>query len=226
MESRIDPSISFMLTRCRRYAREYCVHVEHEHVGIEGSEVPRVLRVLQVHPPRRGERGPHAGRARRQDAVEHVHAERDRLQHRRRIADAHQVAGLVGRHGAGDRRKRLEHQLVRLADRVAADAVAGQVELRRAARRSRGAGPRRRRPARCRRAPGLLGCEQPCSGPPTRRCARRRQPPAPSRRGTAGTGRAASRCRRRDPAGCACCPRASRSASSRRGSSGTRPRRR
>jgi hypothetical protein len=37
-DSRIDPSISFMLTRCRRYAREYCVQVVHVHVGSSGPK--------------------------------------------------------------------------------------------------------------------------------------------------------------------------------------------
>ena len=72
--------------------------------------------------PRIGERV--AARARRQDAIEHVDAARHRGEDIVGLADAHQIARLVGGkldHGFLDGR---EHHVLRLAHREAADGIA------------------------------------------------------------------------------------------------------
>ena len=93
----------------------------------------------------------------RQHAVEQVDAEGDGLDERRRVADAHQVARAVGRQVGERGGEGRQHLGPGLAHRQAADAVAVEVELDRAPRRSRPAAPRRCRPGRCRTAPGRRG---------------------------------------------------------------------
>ena len=67
--------------------------------------------------------------ARRQDAVEHVHAGQDRREDVRRHADAHQVAGPVRRQQRGGISDRLDHLLVALADAQAAEGIAVEADV-------------------------------------------------------------------------------------------------
>ena len=130
-------------------------------------------------------------------AVELVDTERDRLDERGGIADAHEVPGprfRQVRRGRGDRR---DHLVTGLADREPSDAVAVEVELDGAQRALRSATPRRPHPARCRTAPDRPGGARPGRRRPTPRFARRR-PGSPTRAtGAAGTRRAPSGCRHR-----------------------------
>ena len=94
------------------------------------------------------------GQAGRQHAVHHVDAPRHRVDHAQRIAEPHEVPGLVrGQLGDGGLERR-EHHVAGLADREAADARSRRSRARRCAPPTPCAAPRRRRPARCRTAPG------------------------------------------------------------------------
>ena len=144
-----------------------------------------------------GQRRAVAAEAGLQDAVELVDAEGDRLDQRRRVADAHQVAravgGQVGERG-GERRQHLGARSRRPTGRRCRSR---RSRARRSRWRSRPAATRRCRPARCRTAPGRRGGGRRGPAPPTPRCARR---PARRRRAgsaAAGTRRAPSGCRRR-----------------------------
>ena len=96
--------------------------------GIDGAVVVSKARVTEVEATLAGERRAHTAGTRRQHAVKHVDAHAHAAHERSRVADAHQVARLVLGHVLGSqRRQRLEHGLVVLAHRVAADAVAGEV---------------------------------------------------------------------------------------------------
>ena len=96
--------------------------------GVDGAVVVRKARVAEVKATLTRKRRTHAAGARRQHAVEHVDAHANAAHERGRVANAHEVARLVLGHVFGNqRRQRLEHGLVVLAHRVAADAVAGEV---------------------------------------------------------------------------------------------------
>ena len=94
--------------------------------GVERAEIARELRVAHVHAAGRRERRAHAGRACGQHAVEHVHALAHRAHQRGGVAHAHQVARTILGARAGHVAQRLEHHLVVLAHRVAADAEAAE----------------------------------------------------------------------------------------------------
>ena len=88
----------------------------------------RKTRVAEVEATLAGEGRAHAAGARRQHAVEHVDAHAHTAHKRRRVADTHQVARLVLGHVlTRERCQRLEHGLVVLAHRIAADAVTREV---------------------------------------------------------------------------------------------------
>ena len=88
----------------------------------------RKARVAEVKATFTGERRTHSAGARRQHAVEHVDTHANAAHERGRVADAHEVARLVLRHVLGNQRcQRLEHGLVVLAHRIAADAVTREV---------------------------------------------------------------------------------------------------
>ena len=96
--------------------------------GIDGAVVVRKARVAEVEATLAGERRAHTAGARRQHAVEHVDAHAHTAHEGGGVADAHQVARLVLGHVlTHERRQRLEHSLVVLAHRVAANAVTGEV---------------------------------------------------------------------------------------------------
>ena len=84
--------------------------------------------VAQVELPRAQQRLPVAGNARRQHAVEDIHAARNPLDEVFRRPHAHQIAGLVARQLRRGESKRAQHRLLRLADGEAADGVAGEIE--------------------------------------------------------------------------------------------------
>ena len=69
-------------------------------------------------------RGAHAGRARGQHAVEHVHALAHRADERRGVADTHQVTRAIVGQRLAHIAERLEHHVMRLAHRIAANAEA------------------------------------------------------------------------------------------------------
>ena len=69
-----------------------------------------------------------AAGARRQHAVEHVDAARDRFEDVVGRADAHQVARAVGRQLRHHRLEHVEHHRLRLADREPADGVAVEAD--------------------------------------------------------------------------------------------------
>jgi hypothetical protein len=56
-----------------------------------------------------------------QDAVEHVHAARHRVDEILRLPDSHEIAGLIRREQAGDELGEIVHRGLRLADRHTAD---------------------------------------------------------------------------------------------------------
>ena len=96
--------------------------------GIDGAVVVHKTRVAEVEATLAGERRAHAAGARRQHAVEHVDAHAHTAHEGGGVADAHQVARLVLGHVlAYERCQGLEHGLVVLAHRVAANAVTGEV---------------------------------------------------------------------------------------------------
>ena len=96
--------------------------------GVDGAVVVRKARVAEVKATFTGERRTHAAGARRQHAVEHVDAHTHTAHEGGGVADAHQVARLVLGHVlAYERCQSLEHGLVVLAHRVAADAITGEV---------------------------------------------------------------------------------------------------
>jgi hypothetical protein len=96
---------------------------------VEGLVEFGIARRLGLEAPGRGEGGAVAAEAGLHHAVELVDAERDRLDERRRVADAHQVAGPVGRQLFERRGERRQHLLAGLADRQPADAVAVEADL-------------------------------------------------------------------------------------------------
>ena len=67
--------------------------------------------------------------ARRQDAVEHVHAALDHLEDALRVADAHEVARLLGGEERRGVRDGLEHRVAGLPHAEPAERVAVEVEL-------------------------------------------------------------------------------------------------
>ena len=107
--------------------------------------------VAQVQPARRGERGAGAGRAGRQDAVEHVDAGPDHAQDPLGVADPHEVARLL--RGQERRRPAGRARTSRPGSpRPRARRARGRrSRARRSPRSSGGAAPGRRRPARSRR---------------------------------------------------------------------------
>ena len=90
--------------------------------------VAGVARVAEVDPPAGGQRRSRPRRSRRQHAVEHVDPARDHLQDPFRIADAHEVARLVGRQQRRRPADDIEHLVPVLTDREAAEGVAVEVE--------------------------------------------------------------------------------------------------
>ena len=95
---------------------------------VERAAVVREARVAEVEAPLAREGRSRARGARGQHAVEHVNAAGHGAHERGGVAHAHEVAGLLRRHVLGDeRRERLEHRLVVLPHRVAADAKAREV---------------------------------------------------------------------------------------------------
>ena len=96
--------------------------------GIDGAVVVRKARVAEVEATLARKRRAHAAGARRQHAIEHVDAHTHTAHEGGGVADAHQVARLMLGHVlAHERRQGLEHGLVVLAHRVAADTVARKV---------------------------------------------------------------------------------------------------
>src|SRR5581483_11718048 len=95
---------------------------------VEGPGVAREAGVPEVEPPLPRERAARAGRTGRQDAVEHVDAAGDHLDHAFGIADAHEVARLLDREPGGGGAGGREHRRPLLADGEAADRVAVEVE--------------------------------------------------------------------------------------------------
>src|SRR5581483_8278157 len=94
-------------------------------------ERPRVARepgVAEVETALAREGAAGASGAGREDAVEHVDAARDHLEHPLRVADPHEVARLLLRQEAGRRGRRLEHRLTVLPHAQPADRVAVEVE--------------------------------------------------------------------------------------------------
>ena len=106
----------------RRARRAVAALVERPRVAGEAG-------VPEVEAPLPRERAAGARGARRQDAVEHVDAARDHLEHALRVADAHEVARLLRRAGAARRRDVASNiGVALLADAEAADRVAVEVE--------------------------------------------------------------------------------------------------
>ena len=98
--------------------------------SVNGTEVVRVLRVLDDDAPLARQHRAVAGDSSRQHAVEHIHAAQHALQQAVRRTDAHQVARLVDRHVRRDFIQHLIHHGLGLADRQSADAVADEVHIR------------------------------------------------------------------------------------------------
>ena len=67
--------------------------------------------------------------ARRQHAIEHVHARRHRIQQILRRADPHQIARLIRRQLRGNRLQQRQHLGLRLADREPAERIARKTDL-------------------------------------------------------------------------------------------------
>ena len=95
---------------------------------VERAEVAREAGVSHVQAPLTREGRPQTRGSGGKHAVEHVDAQPDRFEHGGRAAYPHQVAGPVGRQRSTHRRERFEHQLVRLAYRVASDAVSEKAD--------------------------------------------------------------------------------------------------
>ena len=93
-------------------------------LGVERREVARVLGVAHVHATLTRKRRAHARRARGKHAVEHVDALAHRAHERGGIAHTHEIARTIVRQCARHLAQRLEHRLVVLAHRIAADAEA------------------------------------------------------------------------------------------------------
>src|SRR5579871_6661054 len=95
---------------------------------LERPLVARESGVAKVEPPLARERAAGARGARREDAVEHVDAARDHLEHSFRVADPHEVARLLlGEERCGSA-GRLEHPVAILPHAEPADRVRVEVE--------------------------------------------------------------------------------------------------
>ena len=95
-------------------------------LGIKRREVARIFGVAHVHTALARKRRAHARRARREHAVEHVDALAHRAHERSRVAHAHEIARAIVGQRTRYLAQRLEHRLVVLAHRVAADAEAAE----------------------------------------------------------------------------------------------------
>ncbi len=95
-------------------------------LGINRACICKVFSVLEVHAALMGKRGAHTSSARWKHTVKHINAASNTTNKRGRITNAHQVARLIARHVIGAKwRQRLNHNLVRLANRIATNAITG-----------------------------------------------------------------------------------------------------
>ena len=152
---------------------------------VERALVAGEAGVAEVEPTLARERAAGARGARRQDAVEHVDAARDHLEHALGVADSHEVARLLLGEERRGRGRRLEHRLAVLPHAEPADRVAVEVErdelLRRARAAARASRPpcviaKRSWPGRARQVALPLGPRASSGAPPPR--ARRATTPA------------------------------------------------
>ncbi len=95
---------------------------------VQRARVARKACVAEVEPALPRERAAGARGAGRQDAVEHVDASGDHLEHALGVADPHEVARLVRRQRGGSGRRRFEHRRAVLAHAESADRVPVEVE--------------------------------------------------------------------------------------------------
>jgi hypothetical protein len=90
----------------------------------EIAEILGMAGIAQVHHALVGEGGAVPGQPRGQNAVKHVDPTGDQLDHLRRRAQAHRVAGLIRRKQRRHPFRDAHHVLLRLADAQPADGVA------------------------------------------------------------------------------------------------------
>src|SRR5215471_18594770 len=95
---------------------------------IDGALVVDVAGVLDEHAALGGVEAGVAGRARGKNAIHHIDAESDVVSDLFGAADAHEVARPVGRKKSGYFRGHFTSDVVRFADREAADGVTGKIE--------------------------------------------------------------------------------------------------
>ena len=97
-------------------------------LGINRTCICKVLSVLEVHAALMGKRGTHTCGARWKHAVKHINATSNTADQRGRITNAHQVARLIARHVIGAKwRQRLKHDLMRLSNGIATNAITGEI---------------------------------------------------------------------------------------------------
>ena len=100
-------------------------------LGIKRACVCEVLSVLEVHATLMGKRGAHTSGARWKHAVKHINAAGNTTDKRGRITNTHQVARLIARHVIGAKwRQRLKHNLVRLSNGIATNAITREIANR------------------------------------------------------------------------------------------------
>ena len=100
-------------------------------LSINRTRISKVLSVLEVHAALMGKRGTHTCGARWKHAVKHINATSNTADQRGRITNAHQVARLVTWHVIGAKwRQRLKHNLVRLSNGIATNAITREIANR------------------------------------------------------------------------------------------------
>ena len=182
-------------------AREKPVHAGQPQPSSSGRGSRAIAGVAEVHLARRRERRARPRHARRQHAVEHVDAAGDHAEDALGVAEAHEVARLVGGQERRRPADRLEHLGPALAHREPAERVAVEAErddlLDRAAPQLRvGAALRDPEPQLARARAARRSAARPraaCAAPPPRARRATRRP--------AGRCRGTSRCRSRAAAG-------------------------
>ena len=97
-------------------------------LGINRACICKVLCVLKVHAALVRKRCAHTSSTRWKHAVKHINTTSNTADKRGRITNAHQVARLIARHVIGAKwRQRLKHNLVRLSNGIATNAITGEI---------------------------------------------------------------------------------------------------
>src|SRR5262249_55319862 len=123
-DNSLSPSSSSATNRCRRYPREYVVHVSQSQVSSNGFSSSRYSALRMLRGPAGVKRRAVATIARRCDEVEQVPAAPHRRHEIRREAHAHKITRARWQLGP-ERREHFVHYFFGLTHRKPADSEAG-----------------------------------------------------------------------------------------------------